>query len=165
MTVHDSSVQSSGAVRTGRWAWALIPYPRPPPPPPLQSLINYSSSLINYTVSVDVEYHERRRMGTKACSRTGRPACYMSEGGVGWVRGVQSPLLPTPALSMTCLAAQQPPPLQVNLEPPVRRAAQASVASQGDDKVELHVLGCRMSVATNCDQSALLYVHRNRKSH
>ena len=36
-------VQSSGAVWTGRWAWALVPYPFVP------------LSLINHTVSVDVK--------------------------------------------------------------------------------------------------------------
>ena len=40
MTVHDSSVQTSGAVRTGRWALALIPYPRPPSPPPPPAVPN-----------------------------------------------------------------------------------------------------------------------------
>ena len=42
-------VQSSGAVWTGRWAWALVPYPFLP------------LSLMNHTVSVDVKPHEWRR--------------------------------------------------------------------------------------------------------
>ena len=41
--------QSSGAVLTGRWAWALIPYPILP------------LSLKSRTISMDVKHHERRR--------------------------------------------------------------------------------------------------------
>ena len=46
--------QSSGTVRTGRWAWDLIAYPILPP------------SVIGPTVSVDVKHHGRK---TKACHR------------------------------------------------------------------------------------------------
>ena len=48
MKEDDDGRQSSGSLRTGRWALALTPYPILP------------SSLIIHVVSVDVKHHERK---------------------------------------------------------------------------------------------------------
>ena len=53
----DAPSPSLGAVRTGRWAWALIAYAILPP------------SLISHTASMDAKHHERRRKKEDLCTR------------------------------------------------------------------------------------------------